>query len=402
MSARCSSSSAAVKPRETPFVEPLDREAAFAMNGDEGRLVTLFLCGDVMTGRGIDQILPHPSDPRLDEAFVSDARTYVALAEEVNGPIPRPVEFSYIWGDALAELQHVSPDVRIVNLETSVTRSDNAWPKGINYRMHPANIGCLTAAGIDVCVLANNHVLDYGYAGLVETIATLQQAGLKTTGAGRTLAEACQPAVVDRAVGCSVIVYGVGTETSGIPPSWGATEGHPGVNFLSDLSDESAAAIAKRIQAVKRSRDVTIASIHWGTNWGYAVPPEHVRFAHRLIDSGVDIVHGHSSHHPRPIEVYRNRLILYGCGDLINDYEGIRGYEQYRDDLVLMYFATLNSTRGELVQLRMTPMQIRQMRLNRAALGDVQWLTERLARINVRFGSWVEEAGDGSLLLRWS
>jgi poly-gamma-glutamate capsule biosynthesis protein CapA/YwtB (metallophosphatase superfamily) len=71
------------------------------------RLVTVFLCGDVMTGRGIDQILPHPSDPQIHEAFVSDARTYVALAEEVNGPIPQPVELSYIWGDALAELQHV-------------------------------------------------------------------------------------------------------------------------------------------------------------------------------------------------------------------------------------------------------------------------------------------------------
>ncbi len=402
MSVRCSSSSAAGKQGREPCEVPADREAAFAMNGDEGRLVTLFLCGDVMTGRGIDQILPHPSDPCIHEAFVSDARTYVALAEEVNGPISRPVEFAYIWGEALAELQHVAPDARIVNLETSVTHSDDAWPKGINYRMHPANVGCLTAAGIDVCVLANNHVLDYGFAGLVETLETLHRAGLKTAGAGRTLVEARQPAVVEVAADCRVVVHGFGTETSGIPPDWAATRDRPGVEFLCDLSEETAAAIEARVREAKRRQDVTMASIHWGSNWGYAVPPEHVRFAHRLIDGGVDIVHGHSSHHPRPIEVYRNRLILYGCGDLINDYEGIRGYEQYRDDLVLMYFATLNPASGELVQLRMTPMQIRQMRLNRAAPRDVQWLTERLARINMRFGSWVEEAEDGSLLLRWS
>jgi poly-gamma-glutamate synthesis protein (capsule biosynthesis protein) len=166
-------------------------------NASRERHVTVFLCGDVMTGRGIDQILPHPSGPRLHEKYVSDARTYVALAEEVNGPIPRPVEFSYIWGDALAELQRVSPDAGIVNLETSVTRSSDAWRKGINYRMHPANVGCLTAAGFDVCTLANNHVLDYGYAGLIETLETLQRAGLQTTGAGRTLAEARQPAAVE-------------------------------------------------------------------------------------------------------------------------------------------------------------------------------------------------------------
>jgi poly-gamma-glutamate capsule biosynthesis protein CapA/YwtB (metallophosphatase superfamily) len=365
------------------------------------RLVTVFLCGDVMTGRGIDQILPHPSAPRIHEACVSDARTYVALAEDVNGPIPQPVEFSYIWGDALAELQHVSPGACIVNLETSVTRSDDAWPKGINYRMHSANVGCLTAAGIDVCVLANNHVLDYGYSGLVETLETLHRAGLQTAGAGRTLLEARQPAVVDVAGDCRVVVRGFGTETSGIPPSWAAAEDLPGLEVLFDLAEETAAAIEERVQAVKRSQDVTIASIHRGSNWGYAVPPEHVRFAHRLIDSGVDIVHGHSSHHPRPIEVYRNRLILYGCGDLINDYEGICGNEKYRNDLVLMYFATLTPASGDLVQLRMTPMQIRKMRLNRATPGDIEWLAKRLTRISQGFGSWIRGAEGGSLLLGW-
>ena len=96
----------------------------------------LFLCGDVMTGRGIDQVLPHPSPPRIYEPVVRDARMYVALAEDVNGPVPRAVEPSYIWGDALDELKHVAPAARIVNLETSVTCSEEAWPKGINYRMH--------------------------------------------------------------------------------------------------------------------------------------------------------------------------------------------------------------------------------------------------------------------------
>jgi poly-gamma-glutamate synthesis protein (capsule biosynthesis protein) len=170
---------------------------------------------------------------------------------------------------------------------------------------------------------------------------------------------------------------------------------------LSDLSGETAAAIEERIRSAKRGRDVTIASIHWGSNWGYAVPPEHVRFAHRLIDSGVDIVHGHSSHHPRPIEVYRNRLILYGCGDLINDYEGICGNEPYRGDLVLMYFARLDPDSGDLLQLRMFPMQLSKMRLNRATAADVQWLTAGLARISQRFGSWVEGVEDASLLLCW-
>lgn len=365
-------------------------------------LLTIFLCGDVMTGRAVDQILPHPSHPRIYEEAVSDARTYIELAEELNGPIPRPVGLSYIWGDALAELQRVAPNVRIVNLETSVTRSAKPWPKGINYRMNPANVGCLTAAGIDVCILANNHVLDYVHAGLVETLETLQQAGLKTVGAGRTLAEARRPAVAEVADDSRVVVHGFGARNSGIPPSWAATEVRPGVDFVMDLLEETAGDIEQRVRESKRAGDVTIASVHWGTNWGYEVPDAHVSFAHRLIDGGVDIVYGHSSHHPRPIEVYRRRVIFYGCGDFLNDYEGISGFEHFRADLVLMYFVTLDPASGDLVQLRMVPMQIRKMSLTRATPHDASWLATRLAHISEQFGAWPEMADDGDLFLRWS
>ena len=364
-------------------------------------LVTVFLCGDVMTGRAIDQILPHPSDPRIYEEVASDARTYIELAEEVNGPIPRPVNPSYIWGDALAELRQVGPDARIVNLETSVTRNDEVWPKSVNYRMNPANVECLTAAGIDVCVLANNHVLDYMHAGLEETLETLQRAGLATAGAGWTLAEARRPAVTHLAAGSRVVVHGFGTRSSGIPPSWAATEDRSGVDFLADLSEETAATIEQRVEAVRRSGDITIASIHWGSNWGYEVPSAHTRFARRLIDGGVDIVHGHSSHHPRPIEVYRGRVILYGCGDFLNDYEGISGFEQYRADLALMYFLTVDRAGGELVQLRLVPMQIRKMRSCRATPRDARWLADRLGRVSIPFGTRAELAEDGHLFLRW-
>jgi poly-gamma-glutamate capsule biosynthesis protein CapA/YwtB (metallophosphatase superfamily) len=110
-----------------------------------------FFSGDVMTGRGIDHILRRPSTPALQEPDVQDARTYVELAEAASGPIPRGVDDAYIWGDVLEELDRMEPDARVVNLETTVTRSDDAWPKLINYRMHPANVGCFTTAKLDVC-----------------------------------------------------------------------------------------------------------------------------------------------------------------------------------------------------------------------------------------------------------
>src|SRR5512139_1371163 len=93
--------------------------------------IRLFLCGDVMTGRGIDQILPHPGDPVLYERYVRDAGDYVALAERAAGPIPRPADFGYVWGDALAELRRCGADVRVVNLETSITTSGDYWPKEV-------------------------------------------------------------------------------------------------------------------------------------------------------------------------------------------------------------------------------------------------------------------------------
>jgi poly-gamma-glutamate capsule biosynthesis protein CapA/YwtB (metallophosphatase superfamily) len=356
---------------------------------------TLFVCGDLMTGRGIDQIQRHPSGRRLFEPYVSDADEYVALAEAAGGPIPRAVPDVYIWGEALTQLADAAVRVRIANLETSVTESDDHWRgKGIHYRMHPDNIGCLTAARLDVCTLANNHVLDFGVAGLEETVATLARAGIRTAGAGATLAAAEAPAIVPLPPSSRVLVFAFGTPSSGIGEDWAARRERPGVNRVPDLSRASAQVLVARVGRVKRPGDVVVASIHWGNNWGYDVPDAHRQFAHWMIDGGVDLIHGHSSHHPRPIEIYRNRLILYGCGDFINDYEGIAGYEQYRDDIVLMYFPTVADDSGELVALRMVPMQLKAFRLNAAPSSDARWLCDVLARVSQPFGTRVDLAGE--------
>jgi poly-gamma-glutamate capsule biosynthesis protein CapA/YwtB (metallophosphatase superfamily) len=354
-----------------------------------------------MTGRGIDQILWHPSKPEIHERYVRDARDYVELAEKANGRIARPVDSLYVWGDALHELDRAAPDARVINLETSITSSDDYWKgKGINYRMHPDHIACLTAARINVCTLANNHVLDYGYEGLKETLETLKRAGLKAAGAGDTLAEASQPASVNLTRG-RLFVWSLGTESSGVPPVWAATTNRPGIDFLDSLSDHAADAIADRFTRVKQPGDIGIVSIHWGSNWGYDVPAAQIRFAQRLIDGGVDIIHGHSSHHPRPIHVYRDKLVLYGCGDFLNDYEGISGYEQYRGDLVLMYFPALEPVTGRLRALRMVPMRVQKMKLNRASPAEVRWLQERVSHASADFGSDIDLLADGSLALRW-
>jgi poly-gamma-glutamate synthesis protein (capsule biosynthesis protein) len=265
--------------------------------------------------------------------------------------------------------------------------------------MHPENVGCVTAARFDVCVLANNHVLDFGRAGLIETLQTLEQAGVKTVGAGRDLAEATRPAVHSPAVGGRIIVSACAHESSGVQDDWAALKEDAGVYLVPDLTDETASAVAARVTSDKRAGDVAVVSIHWGDNWGYDVPRRHIAFAHRLVDGGVDIVHGHSSHHSRPIEIYHEKLILYGCGDFINDYEGISGYGRYRGDLSLMFFPSMDAVTGRLVTLRMTPMQIRKLRLQRASAADARWLCDTLNRISDPFGVRLVLTTDGVLML---
>jgi poly-gamma-glutamate capsule biosynthesis protein CapA/YwtB (metallophosphatase superfamily) len=362
-------------------------------------VVTLFLCGDVMLGRGVDQILARPGDPALREGYVGDARSYVRMAESAGGPIPIPVAPSWPWGEALRLLAEAAPDVRIVNLETSVTRSDAFAPgKAVHYRMHPDNLPALTVARPDVCVLANNHVLDFGRAGLAETLGSLARAGLRTAGAGRNAVQAYEPAPVPVGDGRRrVLVFGLGARSSGIPADWAATEDRSGVAYVPELTAGAADTVSRHVRRVKRAGDLVVVSVHWGSNWGYLVPRDQVRFAHALVDGGVDLVHGHSSHHPRPIEVYRGRLILHGCGDFIDDYEGIPGYEEYRDDLRIAHLVTLAADTGRLADLRMVPFRARRMRLEPVSDADRSWLHTTLDRISR--GIRITADPDGSLRL---
>ena len=116
------------------------------------------LCGDLMLGRGIDQIQRSHVNPELRERFVTDARDYIALAERRgNTEIPRGVEPAYVWSDARERLERFGPQV----------------------------------------TLANNHVLDSGVAGLEETCAALDRARVPYCGAGRNGEEVSRPVVVE-------------------------------------------------------------------------------------------------------------------------------------------------------------------------------------------------------------
>ena len=364
--------------------------------------IRIFLCGDVMTGRGIDQALPHPVKPVLYESWVKDARDYLKLAQQESGDIDVPVSYDYIWGDAMEVWAEKPPQLKLINLETSITTHDEPWPgKGINYRMHPDNIDVLTVAGIDHCSLANNHTLDWGRPGMKETMQTLDAANIKFSGVGDNQDEAARPSVLEVEQG-RVLVFSYGSPGSGIPATWAAEGGLSGLNFLPGLDSVEIKAVKQQVDAHKKEGDIAVFSIHWGGNWGYDISRQHQEFAHLLIDeAGIDIIYGHSSHHPLGIEVYNEKLIIYGAGDFINDYEGISGHDEYRSELCFMYFPSVDQANGKLRSLELVPMEMRKFRLNRASPGDTRWLQETMNRENRILGTALQAGRDNSLWLEW-
>lgn len=331
------------------------------------------LAGDVMAGRGVDQALATSVDPELNEPFVKDARHYLEIAGGSRRVSLSPED---IWSEALPALARARPDHFVVNLETSITDGgDFDVQKGIHYRMHPENVAVLTAAGVDCCTLANNHVLDFGPQGLEDTLDALDRAGIRHCGAGRSDTEARQP--VDLSPG-PVRVLATALADSGVPPSWSSARS-AGVFFQPAADDAAVEAVraALRRDAGGAAPGPLICSIHWGGNWSPVVPDVHRHFARRLIrDVGVDLVFGHSSHHLMPIEVFDGVPIVYGAGDLLNDYEGIGGHEPYEPGLVAIYLVHFDSGRPR--ELEVLPFRLTNLALRAATRREVEGIRERL------------------------
>ena len=194
-----------------------------------------------------------------------------------------------------------------------------------------------------------------------------------------------------------MLVFGFALESSGVPRDW-ASESGRGVFLVSGLSTESVRELAALVSAFKQPGDLAIASLHWGANWGYRILARERSFAHALIDDAqIDLLHGHSSHHPKAIECYRRKLILYGCGDFVNDYEGISGNEKYRPNLRLMYFPKLRAHTGELIELEITVLESQRLRLRLGARENVDWICALLRRESTPLASVVELASNGTV-----
>jgi poly-gamma-glutamate capsule biosynthesis protein CapA/YwtB (metallophosphatase superfamily) len=250
------------------------------------------------------------SNGSLEIAFVGDVMLGRLVAEELRR---RPPE--YPWGDTLPLLRRA--DALVGNLEFVLADDGDPWPgKVFHFRADRRAVASLETARFALVSVANNHVLDFGTDAALESFATLTQRGIRFAGAGANADAARRPAVIRRD-GLTIAMLAF-TDNE---PDWQAGFDSPGVHYVPvDLDDPRAAALLDAVAREREAVDLLIVSSHWGGNWGVAVPRSHRTFARALVDAGADVVFGHSPHIVRGVEVYRDRPILYGTGDFVDDY----------------------------------------------------------------------------------
>ncbi len=301
----------------------------------------------------------------------------VMLGRLVNKTITK-TDYAYPWGNMLPLLQ--STDLNIINLETTLTVSKKKIPKVFNFKADPDKVQTLQKARIDVVNLANNHILDFAEQGLRETIETVDKAGIKHIGAGTTIAQARKPIIINKNnISIGIIGY---TDNE---PSWKATEYKAGTNFIHVGDIEQ---VKQDIQNVRNRVDILIATIHWGPNMQERPSNEFINFAHQMIDSGIDIIHGHSAHIFQPIEIYNGKLIMYDTGDFVNDY---MVDPLLRNNRSFLYLVTIDKQGVKKIQL--VPVLIAHMQVNRAQGKDYEESIARIKQLSAEFNTKISNDG---------
>ena len=317
-------------------------------NGSPGS-ITLALAGDVMLGRLVRDTI------------------------RKRGPV-------YPWGNVLPTLAEA--DLVLVNLECALTKETKRWygsePKPFHFRADPDMVAVLTAGGVDAVALANNHIGDFGPKGLLETLEVLDRAGIAHGGAGPDLATARAPARL-AVRGRRLALFAA----ADYPAEWAASIGTPGMHFLPMPPRETELApLLEGIQAERSQVEHIALSLHWGPNMCEQPPREFRRFAHRMLDAGVDVIWGHSAHLPQGMELSNGKLVLYDTGDLIDDYAVD---EALRNDLSAIFLVTVSSAGTERVEV--IPIRIAEQQARLAEGDDAAWIRSRLARLSAEFGT---------------
>ena len=297
----------------------------------------------------------------------------VMLGRTVNEKIGQ-TSYEYPWGDFRVVL--AKNDINLANLECTLTSSTCMVPKVFNFRARPDRVHSLKAGSVTVVSLANNHIFDYCSAGLTETINTLDLNNILHTGAGKTTAQAQQPAIITKK---GLIVGIIGATDN--EPGWQAGSKKAGTNFF---YPKKPSYLIQQILQLRPLVDVLIVSLHWGPNFVEKPSRLFQDLAHRMVEAGADIIHGHSAHIIQPIEFYKDKLILYDTGDFIDDY----AVDQVkRNDETCLFLVTIGKRGIETV--RIVPGMIQNMQVNRAKNKDSARIIDKINRISREFGTTI-------------
>jgi len=348
------------------------------------QLLKVLVVGDVMLGRLVDQLFKTRVNDPEHSSYVKRVLSHLGKQH---------LPHSYVWGDMLPYFH--SADLRIINLETSATTHPEKWPdKAFNYRMHPENLQCLNEARIDYCSLANNHTLDYQVPGMFETMQSLDKSGIKWAGVGKNKEQAQKPTILSFG-GKTMACFSFADHYD----FWAATKEAPGINYIDvdNYTDRDIDEI-KMLTAEVRTKekvDLIAVSLHWGSNYCWQPSPQFVKFAHQLVDNcGVDLIHGHSSHHIQGVEVYKGKPILYGCGDFVDDYAVDK---EFRNDLGFIYQLYLDSQSTKWKSIELVPTKIATFQVTRPG-NDRDFLITRMKELSAKFGTNWTDTAEGTLV----
>ena len=296
----------------------------------------ILFTGDVMLGRLVNQVLAN-------------------------------AQFTYVWGDTIDIIKRA--DFSLINLECPVSSKGKEWNKTFkvfHFRANLDAIQVLNSASIDYVSLANNHILDYDIEALLDTLNILDKNNISHSGAGRNLKEAIKPAIIEKKLKAKPsnnhdFYYNVDNEEvnnndskntiriglislTDNEPGWEAKDDFAGINYIPITlePDKYYYRLQNYIEKAKKQSDLVIVSSHVGPHFRETPSMKYVNFAHKIIDLGADIYWGHSNHMPQGIELYKhndnNKIILYDCGDFIDDYAIDSNYRNDLSFIFLLHF----------------------------------------------------------------
>jgi poly-gamma-glutamate capsule biosynthesis protein CapA/YwtB (metallophosphatase superfamily) len=248
-----------------------------------------------------------------------------SFADELNYAKSKkfsPVAMRSFYG-SIYDYINDNSDIVCGNLQTCITNKTGRTKKTFNYRLDPEYSKILKFNSRQVYNLANNHIMDYGKNGIIETINELDNLDINHVGAGINKLQSEEPVIID-IDDCRIGFLGATDQML----SWEAGSEKAGINIL-DYNDSEHT--ITQIKNLRKKCDVVVLNLHWGENWNSQPNEDQVKFSDQAFDAGANIIIGTSSHFPHNLRIKdKNKIIIYGLGDFIDDY-ALNKY--YRNDI---------------------------------------------------------------------